>query len=110
MVEAGAAGVLGSDLSLDELVRAIETVRAGGSPTSEVERQDLVRRWRSATRVAEPLRRHVESLTVEESEMLSLLYEGGTVKAIAERYGVSEAAARRQIQSVLRRLARGSLP
>ena len=48
------------------------------------------------------------SWTLEEGDLLRLLYEGTTVRTIAEHYQVSEAALRRQVQATLRRLARAA--
>jgi DNA-binding NarL/FixJ family response regulator len=105
VLDAGARAVMGPDLGLDDLVSAIETVRQGGSPMSEIERQSLLRRWRAASGLPEPLWRQLARLSPEEGDILTMLYEGTTVRAIADRYGISEAAVRAQVQSVLRRLA-----
>jgi two-component system, NarL family, response regulator DevR len=105
LIEAGAAGVLGSDLGLDELVSVVRQVREGRSPMNDMLRRSLLRSWRSVRDVPEPLRHHTAHLTARESQLLALLYEGATVKAIAARYGISEAAVRAQVQAMLRRLA-----
>ncbi|MBZ5739718.1 response regulator transcription factor [Nocardioides mangrovi] len=106
LLEAGASGVLGSDLGLDELIAVVDQVREGRSPMNDVVRRSVLRSWRTTSDVPEPWRRHHGHLTSRESDLLRLLYEGGTVKAIAERYGISEAAVRAQVQAMLRRLAR----
>lgn len=104
VLEAGAGAVLGSDVGLEELMKAVRTLLDGGSPMRDLDRRSLMRRWES-NQVPEPLARQAGHLSEEESSLLTLLYEGATVRAIAERYELSEAAVRTQIQAALRRLA-----
>ncbi|MDB5875586.1 MAG: bvgA [Ramlibacter sp.] len=105
MLEAGARAVVTSTISLTALVELLCAVVRGESPIGEVERRGLLREWRSAKQDQDRLRERMESLSPREQEVLSMLYEGITVRTIAGRLGVSEATVRSQVKSVLRKLA-----
>jgi DNA-binding NarL/FixJ family response regulator len=105
MLEAGARAVVASTISLDGLVEVLWTVSRGESPMGEVERLALLGQWRAAKESQDRLRERMTTLSPREQEVLSMLYEGTTVRAIAERLAISEATVRSQVKGVFRKLA-----
>lgn len=108
LLEAGARTVVVSSLSLDELVEALDAVARGGSTLSELERRVLIRQWREVRESPEHLLRQLHSVDEEDREILVMLYEGTTIRAVADRFGLSEAAVRAQVKAMLRRLSASS--
>jgi DNA-binding NarL/FixJ family response regulator len=102
MIEAGAAGYILKESAIDEVVRAVGAVSAGGSYLSPQVADIVLEGFRSLSG-----RRSESSgpvLTDREKEVLQLLAEGKTSKAIADRLGVSPKtveAHRRQIMDKL---------
>jgi DNA-binding NarL/FixJ family response regulator len=105
VLEAGARAVVPSTISLADLVEMLWSVVRGESPIGEVERIGLLREWWSAKQSQDRLRLRMESLSPREQEVLSMLYEGITVRTIADRLGVSEATVRSQVKNLLRKLS-----
>jgi DNA-binding NarL/FixJ family response regulator len=70
----------------------------------ETVRRRLVREWRLVEDEERRLVARMESLTARELNVLSLLYDGKSVRGIAELAGVSEATVRSQVKAVLRKL------
>lgn len=104
-LDAGARAVIGSGATLPELVRALELVAGGRPALDAVERQGLIRRWRAQRTSPERLRCQLDHLSPQDGELLIMLYRGTTLRSIAERFGVSEAAVRSQVTAMLRRLS-----
>lgn len=71
----------------------------------EVQRQQLIRRWRTAETERTRTRSRVDTLSPRERTVLAMLYEGTTVRTIADRLDVSEATVRSQVKAVLRKLS-----
>ncbi|MCW2764484.1 MAG: bvgA [Nocardioides sp.] len=105
MLEAGAGAVVSSTITLSELVESLRVIARGESPIGGVERAELVSEWRSEQVGQDRLRVRLGTLSPREQVVLSMLYEGITVRTIAERLGVSEATVRSQVKNVLRKLA-----
>jgi DNA-binding NarL/FixJ family response regulator len=100
--------VVVSSLSIDELVEALDAVARGGSTLSELERRVLIRQWREVRESPEHLLRQLHSVDEQDREILVMLYEGTTIRAVADRFGLSEAAVRAQVKAMLRRLSASS--
>ncbi len=105
LLEAGARTVIISSVSLDELAEVLDAVAAGGSSLSELERRTFIRQWHAVKESPERLLRQMLTVNERDREILAMLYDGTTVSAIADRFGVSEAAVRSQLKAVLRRLS-----
>jgi RNA polymerase sigma factor (sigma-70 family) len=105
VLEAGARAVVPSTISLSELVEVLDAVLRDEAPMGVVERVGLLHEWWAARDDRERLRERMSTLSPREQEVLSMLYEGTTVRAIADRLGVSEATVRSQVKSVLRKLS-----
>ena len=100
-VEAGAAGVLHKSAPLNEFLRTVGHVSAGGVTLSEGERQDLLRHLRERRAVDGAHAAVLGTLSAREQAVLDGLTEGLSASCIAERDCVSLATIRSQIRSVL---------
>ena len=100
--EAGVAGWLSAEASLDELVATLESVMRGEIPCSPRIAANLVNRL--ATLASE--RKHsVESnLTSREREVAELINEGLTNREIADRLYVEESTVKNHVHSILKKL------
>jgi DNA-binding NarL/FixJ family response regulator len=105
VLEAGARAVVLSTISLTDLEEVLGSVLRGESPIGVAERIALLREWWSARTEREQLSDRMRSLSPREQVVLSMLYEGTTVRAIADRLEVSEATVRSQVKAVLRKLS-----
>ena len=102
-IEAGAVGYLLKETDPDDLVRAVRTAAAGGTPLSPVAAQALVARIRHGGERAESAGA-TPSLTNREREILSLVVAGAANKAIARRLGISEKTVKGHLTNVFTRL------
>lgn len=103
LLEAGAATVLPSSLSLDEVSAALQDLLDGNAMVDPDARQEWIRQWHDLRAKENLLVARVQSLTPRERTVLRLLYAGKGVRAIAEELGVSEATVRSHVKSVLRK-------
>ena len=108
LLEAGAHDVVVSSVSVDELVRTLTEVARGGSSLGELERRVMIRQWQEVKESPEHHLRVLQIVDEHDRELVLMLYEGTTVRAVAERFGLSEATVRSQVKAVLRRLAQDS--
>src|SRR5574341_605603 len=98
-LKAGASGYLLKDISVDDLVSAIQTVYAGNSVlTGEVTRL-------LAGMVEQSQHQHSRSeMTAREQEVLKLLVEGQTNRQIALRLGLSVSTVKTHVSNILSKL------
>jgi len=101
---AGAVGVLPTTTTTVGLAKAIRQTLAGGSPTPPALRERALRAWESVADEQRDLVRRMELLTHREYEVLGSLYDGQSVRRIADASGVAEATVRSQVKSLRRKL------
>ena len=103
-LEAGAAGWLGKDAFLDEVVDALATVLAGtpliGCGTRDAMVDELRIERAGQRRALSPF----ERLTLRERRVLAALREGMSAEDIAEQHYVALTTVRSQIRAVLQKL------
>ncbi len=104
VLESGALGVLPTSIRITSLVAAIRGAVVGRSPTPPELRERAIKDWREIAEEQRALVRRMERLTHREFEVLGLLYDGISVRRIAEASGVSEATVRTQVKAVRRKL------
>lgn len=104
VLAAGALGVLPMSTGLDDLTRTITEVRGGRPVISDELRQRALQEWERVTEDEERVTRLVQRLTPREALVLGHLYEGRSVRVIAELTGVAEGTVRSQVKSILRKL------
>jgi DNA-binding NarL/FixJ family response regulator len=97
----GARGVLPREVSADRLVMAVSAVHEGLLVIDESFSDALGVRHGPVTRLAEPL-------TSRELQVLALLSEGLSNKAIASRLEISESTAKFHVAAILGKLGVGS--
>jgi DNA-binding NarL/FixJ family response regulator len=83
-ISAGACGYLLKTAHPDDIVKAIHEAANGGSPMSPAVAASVVKLLASMMKPAVPV-----ALTPREREMLALIVDGLTAKAMAERLDVS---------------------
>jgi DNA-binding NarL/FixJ family response regulator len=99
-LRAGASGYLLKNMPRDELVQALQQLRAGGAPMSLQIARKVINYFHESAKPAESLRQ----LTARESEILKLLAKGYLYKEIAEHLGVSMSTVRTHISAVYEKL------
>jgi len=102
-LKAGARGYLLKDVSLDQLVGAIETVAKGGSLVQPAVTQRLLsgleRMQNDFTSLDRP-----DPLTERETEILRLMAGGYSNKEIANSLGVAEGTVKNHVSNILSKL------
>ena len=99
-LRAGASGYLLKRAAPDELPRAINEVRSGGSPMS----MEIARRVVSHFHQIRQPSREEEKLSKRETEILELLCEGLANKEIADRLDISVETVRVHLKHVYEKL------
>ncbi|HYG59733.1 MAG TPA: response regulator transcription factor [Symbiobacteriaceae bacterium] len=99
-VMAGAAGYMLKQMSGQELLRAIETVAAGGSLLDPM----LASKMLSNMRTMAGTRRQQDDLTEQERNVLQLVGEGKTNREIAQTLFLTEKTVRNYVSNVLQKL------
>lgn len=99
-LRAGASGYLLKNMPRDELVQALQQLRAGGAPMSLQIARKVIHYFHESAKPSENLRQ----LTARESEILKLLAKGYLYKEIAEHLGVSMSTVRTHISAVYEKL------
>lgn len=98
-LDLGASGFISKSSSIDDIRRAIDTVMAGGvwapedidlGVEGDADMSDLIRR--------------IQTLTPQQTRVLSMLAEGLLNKQIAYELGVSEATIKAHVSAVLQKL------
>lgn len=104
-LRAGARGYLLKDVSLDDLVAAVETVASGGTMVSSSVTQRLLDRLSVPETVTEPtdLPVHIE-LTTREREVLRMLVGGFSNKEIASAMHLAPGTVKNHVSTVLAKL------
>lgn len=99
----GAKGYLLKDVSLDELVGAIETVAGGGSIVKPAVTQRLLKGLEKHETEFSALDRP-DPLTERETEILRLMAGGYSNKEIANSLGVAEGTVKNHVSNILSKL------
>jgi len=102
-VEAGADGYLLKSGSNFEMQNAISTVLDGGAPISAAVAGHLLRRLRRDSTIEE-ISGEKPSLSPRETEILSLLARGHTVKEVATSFNISPHTVADHIKAIYRKL------
>ncbi len=100
----GAHAVLSKELSIAEIIEAIENVMAGQSLLGKNERQEILARHQIRLAARSEMEEQFKSLTEREERVLEGLMHGMNVATIAEESFVAESTVRSQVKSVLRKL------
>jgi len=103
-VRAGARTVLSKTQPLEDVVATVRRIRTGLPVMDRAERDELVDTWTRSQLDRKGLRTKLEQLSIRESQVLSHLMRGRTVREIAALSGVSEATVRTQVKSILSKL------
>lgn len=108
-LEAGAKGYLLKDVTLDEFVRAIRLVRAGGAPLSPMIARHVLKRFASPKqpRASMQAKREelIESLTAREAEILQFISEGKSVAETATAFHLSSHTVTTHVKRIYGKLA-----
>lgn len=99
-IRAGATGYLLKNQPRDELVQALQQVRAGGSPMSLKIARKVISHFQSP----KPAGQQLEQLTNREQEILRLLTKGYLYKEIADHLGVTLSTIQTHIAAVYQKL------
>jgi len=102
-IRAGARGYLLKDVSLDQLVDAIETVAAGGSLVQPAVTQRLLSGLEHMHNAFKSLEQP-DPLTERETEILRLMAGGYSNKEIANSLGVAEGTVKNHVSNILSKL------
>lgn len=102
-IKAGARGYLLKDVSLEQLVDAIETVASGGSLVQPVMTQRLLSGLEHMHNEFVSLDRP-DPLTERETEILRLMAGGYSNKEIANSLGVAEGTVKNHVSNILSKL------
>jgi len=97
-MEAGASAVLDLSTTAVEVIRAVRTVAEGGTFIAPRTIASVLKRRRSTDGAR-------DKLTIREREVLSLMSEGTSNRAIATRMGISYTTVRSHLRSVSSKLA-----
>ncbi len=108
LLSAGAAGLMPTASSLDEVDAAVTLVREGGSPMTEARRSRLEREWAAWLAEDDTLRVRMTRLSPRERTVLELLARGYRVGDIGAELGIADATVSSQIKSMRRKLEVGS--
>jgi DNA-binding NarL/FixJ family response regulator len=104
LVRCGAVGILRKEISSDGVVRALRAAANGEAPLPRDLVTGLLARIHSLNvPIATPP--PISTLSGREREVLSLVAEGHSNKAIARKLYISEFTAKRHVQNVLNKLA-----
>lgn len=103
-IREGAKGFLRKDVSLLQLVGAIETLAAGGTCLQPAVTESLLRGLQTRPPMAAPVPAMMETLTPREIEVLRLLAAAYTNREIAEALGTAEGTVKIHVSNILGKL------
>jgi DNA-binding NarL/FixJ family response regulator len=103
-IREGAKGFLRKDVSLAQLVEAIETLAAGRSYLQPAVTESLIKGMESREPLASPALAMVEPLTPRETEVLRLMAAAYTNREIAEALGAAEGTVKIHVSNILSKL------
>ena len=103
-IREGAKGFLRKDVSLSQLVGAIETLAAGGTCLQPAVTESLLRGLHARPPMAAQAPALVETLTPRETEVLRLLAAAYTNREIAEALGTAEGTVKIHVSNILGKL------
>lgn len=98
-LEAGALGYLHKPVEAADLVAALEVARGGGSPMSPAIARRVLQRF-----LPGPLREKVDTLTVQERELLDALASGMKIEAVAAERNCSVSTVNNHLRHVYQKL------
>ncbi|RYG74384.1 response regulator transcription factor [Lentibacillus lipolyticus] len=114
VLKTGAQGYLLKEMDSDSLIEAIKVVREGGSYLHPKVTHNLVKEYRRlagesvhGTGVAEPninCRKPLHLLTSRECEVLQLLTDGKSNRAVAETLYISEKTVKNHVSNILQKM------
>lgn len=104
MLAAGAAGVMSSSSSLDDVEAALVALAADEPVVPEGDRQQLIGDWAAFLREEREAAVRLTTLSQREVIVLEALRSGASVPQIAQQLEVAETTIRSQVKSVLRKL------
>ncbi len=111
-LEAGAAGYILKDDTLEQIGESVHQLLAGGSPISPSIARHLLRRFQSAVPTeSEPNLEKAEKssiLSLRETDVLTLVAKGYTYNEIADMLGISFHTVSSHIKHIYRKLEVGS--
>ena len=103
-IREGAKGFLRKDVSLAQLVGAIETLAAGGTFLQPALTESLMKGMESRLSLSGPAPALVESLTPRETEVLRLMAAACTNREIADALGTAEGTVKIHVSNILGKL------
>lgn len=103
-LEAGAAGWIGKQTLLDDVVTTLRDVLAGTSLIGRADREAMIDELRIERAGLRKALTPFEQLTLREREVLAALVDGLSAEEIAERQFVALTTVRSQIRAVLQKL------
>lgn len=103
-IREGAKGFLRKDVSLAQLVGAIETLAAGGTFLQPALTESLMKGMGSSPSLAGPRLALMEPLTPRETEVLRLLAAAYTNREIADALGTAEGTVKIHVSNILGKL------
>ena len=107
-LQAGATGYVLKGCGVDDLLNAIEQIRAGGAPISPLLARMLLRHFKSAMPPPEPgglAASDPVTLSERETDVLQLVAQGYVNREIAERLCISPATVGTHIKKLYRKLS-----
>jgi len=103
-IREGAKGFLRKDVSLSQLVGAIETLAAGGTCLQPAVTESLLRGLHARPPLEAQVPVPMETLTPRETEVLRLLAAAYTNREIAEALGTAEGTVKIHVSNILSKL------
>ena len=104
LLVSGAAALMSTQSSLDEVHAVVATLLGGGSPLPETRRSLLVGEWERWLVEDDELRARMALLSPRERRVLELLSRGCLVSEIGAELGITEATINSHIKSMRRKL------